>query len=514
MIDIHTLRENLRLLLNFSHYSNREIARHNKCSHQNVGRFRKILSTLDIDYDGVDILSDAELIQYIYPKKFLQCYDKVLPDFESHHREGLKKSKYRKSTTIQYLEYKAKHGDKAYGKTRYFELVRTNDKYRRIAMKQQYLPGEVLFIDYAGMKVHYTQGRKINESSIFVACIGYSKKLFAFATQDMTSKSWVYALSKAMTYYQGSPEVVQFDNAKAMVTKSGRLANLNDNAIAFARHYGCICDTSRVATPTDNGNAEAAVKFITQRVLVPMKSDMTFFSLAEVNAYLIQEIEKLNNLLFQKFAFSRNDLFYGEERAALSALPQLPYHAIHNQRVVSVPVDYMLLHEGHYYSVPHSLCHKKVLIQVTDHELIVRYQNKEVARHLVSDGQKQETRLAEHMKPSHLAELRKNKDVFLSWAQGISHDVERFIEKQYLLTKNPHSRAIGKRCSALQKLCDTCGEDVFSSACHYALSHNITTPTDLALVIRAKAFDTASEPNAVGHSNIRGKEYFEENSHE
>lgn len=514
MINNYKLRENLRLICCFGDNSNRKIALQTETSHQQVGRLRGRVIQLSINYNDIEELNDDELIKLIYPKRYEQHYAKVLPNFDEHHRESLKKAKFRKSCTVQFLEYKAKYGVKAYGKTRYFELVREYARKRRTVMKQQYLPGEVMFIDYAGMKVHYVVSGKLIALSIFVTCLGYSKKLFAFATRDMTSTSWTSGLSQAMGYYQGVPEVVQFDNAKAMVKQAGRLANLNDNAKAFALHYGCICDTSRVATPTDNGNAEAAVKFITQRVLVPMKSDITFFSINEVNTYLKKEVEKLNRMSFQKFSFSRNDLFDKEESMALNTLPAQPYRSINAQRIVSVPSDYMILHEGHYYSVPYGLHKKKVLIQATDNELTVRYQNIEVARHDLHAGQKQTTLLVEHMKPSHLAESRKNKDVYLSWAQGIGHDVEQFVEKQYQLTKNTHSRAVGKRCSSLQKLCNTCGEEMFSLACHYALSHNITTPTDLALVIRANAFKTITTPNIVDHSNIRGKDYFEEHNHE
>ena len=514
MIKVKLLRENLRLLLNFSDYSDRKIARCNHCSHQNIGRLRKRVSALDFDYAHVEKVNDTELFRLIFPKKFLQQLDRITPDFDTHILESKKKAKYRKSCTVLYLEYKSKYGQRAYGKTRYFELVREHFKLRSAVMKQQYLPGEVLFIDYAGMTVHYTSHRESKKLFIFVACLGYSKKLFAFATKDMTSVSWCHALSQAMNYYQGVPEVVQFDNAKAMVTKAGRLANLNDNAANFARHFGCICDTSPVATPTDNGNAEAAVKFITQRVLAPMKSDMAFFSIDEINAYLLQEVEKLNGTPFQKFLFSRNDLFQGEEKEALNALPLSEYRVINHQRTITVPSNYMILHDHHYYSVPYPLRHQKVLVQTTDNELIVFHQNHEVARHRLNDMPMKSTQLVEHMKPNHVAESRKNKEVYLSWAREISQDVERFIEQQYALTRNTHSRAIGKRCAALQKLCDGCGKETFSSACHYALNHHIETPTDLALVIRAKAFNEVAEPNTVGHSNIRGKEYFEGGNHE
>lgn len=513
MIKVKLLRENLRLLLNFSDYSDRKIGRCNHCSHQNIGRLRQRISGLNLSYAKVAKLTDRELFQLIFPRKFSQQFNKVQPDFDVHLAQLKKKAKFRKSITVLYLEYKAKYGERAYGKTRYFELVREHLKTHATVMKQQYLPGEMLFIDYAGMTIHYHCQGESKKLFIFVACLGYSKKLFAFATKDMTSMSWCHALSRAMDYYQGVPEVIQFDNAKAMVSKAGRLANLNDNAALFAQHFGCICDTSRVATPTDNGNAEAAVKFITQRILAPMKSDMRFFTVDEVNTYLIEEIEKLNEAPFQKFRFSRNDLFHGEERGALKPLPVSEYNAVSSQRVITVPSNYMILHEQHYYSVPYTLKHKKVLVHTTANELIVFYQNKEVARHKLSDTPMKSTQCLTHLKPSHQAELRKNKSVYLSWAQSISKDVERFVEQQYALTQNIHSRAVGKRCATLQKMCDKSGEAVFSSACNYALNHNITTPTDLALVIRAKAFDTTHEPNIVGHSNIRGKEYFEGGHH-
>ncbi len=514
MISIIKLREVIRLVILFKENSDRQNGRLSQCSHQMVGRIKHRLLLIALDYKSFENFTDNELKTIFYPAYSKACINRPLPDFQLAFQESLKKGKHRKSQTVQFLDYQAKYGDRGYRKTRYFELIREHIKNQRVTMKQQYLPGEMLFIDYAGVKLHYMQRGKEAYLYVFVACLGYSKKLFAFATPDMTSKSWTYALSKALEFYHGVPEVIQFDNAKAMVTKAGRIAVLNDIAKAFAHHYACICDTSRVATPTDNGNAEAAVKFITQRILIPMRSNITFFSQAEVNDFLIREVEKLNSQHFKKLNVSRDELFETQERAALNPLPSTPFKPFNVQKNIQVPSDYLIFHDKHYYSVPYHLVHKKVLVKVTDTEILVLYQNKEVARHKLSREQMGMSRLSEHMKPNHIAEERKNKSVFISWAHNISNDVEQFIEKQYSLTRNPHSRVIGKRCASLQNLCDKCGEEIFSAACHYALEHNIKTPTDLALVIRAKAYETKSEPNALGHQNIRGKEYYEESHDE
>lgn len=47
----------------------------------------------------------------------------------------------------------------------------------------------------------------------------------------MTSNSWILSLIKALMYYGGGPEVVQFDNAKAMVTKASKVAQLEIRAV-------------------------------------------------------------------------------------------------------------------------------------------------------------------------------------------------------------------------------------------------------------------------------------------
>jgi hypothetical protein len=118
------------------------------------------------------------------------------------------------------------------------------------------------------------------------------------------------------------------------------------------------------------------------------------------------------------------------------------------------------------------------------------------------------------MKPSHIAEERKSKDTFIRWAHEISDDVEAIIEKQYALTSNVKSRAVGKRCLTLQKLCDKCGEDIFSKACHYALERDWCEPKDIELIIRAKAWEEKNKPVAIAHQNIRGREYYVGGQHE
>lgn len=510
MISLNLAREVARILLCFKDYPDRYVERITNCTHQTIGRLRKKLVTLDInEWSCLEYLSDDEFKDVLYPKLKNRNIDKILPDCEEVIKQFHFKGKRRKTRLMCYQEYRIKYGkENTYGYARYCEILNEYFHSQHIVMKQQYLPGEIMFIDFTGTKLKYQVRGKEKYLNVFVACLGYSKKLFAFATKDMTSNSWMQAIVQALNYFGGVPEVIQFDNAKAMVIKASRLAILNDNARALAQHYNCICDTSRVATPTDNALAENAAKIVTQKILVMMNQDLQFFSEKEANTCLAQGIEKLNNKPFQKRQISRYTLFEQEELQRLKALPSTPFKSFHIQKSIKVPSTYLISYKAHEYSVPYSLVGKAVTVRITNSDIEIFYNGKEVAQHSLSDKEHGFTRLPEHMKPSHLAEENKSKETFISWAHNISDDVELIVEKQYHLTSNVKSRAVGKRCLTLQKLCDKCGEAIFSKACHYALERDWFDPQDIELVIKAKAWECGEHHHFVGHPNVRGRDYY------
>ncbi len=114
-------------------------------------------------------------------------------------------------------------------------------------MLQVFAPGEVMFIDYAGSTLSYQdEGQEVLVYA-FVATLGYSKKRFAFATKDITAKSWIDGIIAAINFCGGVPEVIHCDNAKSMVKKAGVVAELSHSAKEFSEHYDVLIDTSKVA---------------------------------------------------------------------------------------------------------------------------------------------------------------------------------------------------------------------------------------------------------------------------
>lgn len=513
---IHIIRDVLYYIFNFGHFSNRQIKAemNNVCSHQFIGGLKNKVTALALTWAQTIELNDDALKARIYSKVFSKETGKVEPDHEAVYQNSLLPKKRRKTRALMYIDYHNRHGDNALQQSQFYAKIRWQLKWRKAAMKQFYRPGEVLFIDYAGTRLHYQASGDSHYVYVFVACLGFSKKLFAFATPDMATKSWLSGLQSTFEYFGGVTEVVQCDNAKAMISKAGKIAKVNDNALAYSRHINFCFDTSRVITPTDNANAEATVKFITMNILVLMNTDLTFFSLAEINAYLLREVEALNERKMQTLGISRNAAFEAKEKAALGKLTSLPFELFLKRKTVQVPSTYMLNHEGNFYSVPHDLRGEKVEVIIREDSLTVYHKGIKVIRHDLTDESVKNKYVPAHMPPGHLAEANKNKDVYLAWASEISQPVVEFIEILYTKTSNPYSRKVGKVCSALQNLCTKYEKEMFSAACQYAVSHGYKTYSELLMILRTKVFEESVEPNLIHHHNLRGKSYYEGFSHE
>tara|TARA_Y100000034_G_scaffold136659_1_gene214720 strand:+ start:2374 stop:3912 length:1539 start_codon:yes stop_codon:yes gene_type:complete len=511
---MYLVREVLRLLHSEPMFKYRQIERMTNVSHQSVANIKKRFEGSSLKLKDVEKMNDDELTAALYPKETSRKSSKVLPDLKAILVECLKKHKTRKTIMLMYLEYKAKFGKQGYEKSQFYQLVSDYAKANNVVMRQVYLPGEIMFIDYAGLTVSYKMGKEEVTLYVFVACLGYSRRMFTFATLDMTSVSWCEGIVAAMNYFGGVPEVIQFDNAKAVVTTPGQLAKFNKNVFELANHHNCVCDTSRVSTPTDNGHAETSVKYTSQHIIVPMKRDLNFFSKDEVNAFLAVEVEKLNTKKMQKLNVSRNELFYSDEKQRLRPLPSVPYEPTVYRTEIFTPSNYLVRYKGNEYSVPFDLVHKRIEIKVKGNMLYILHQNQVRTVHQILDGKNNIVRLDEHLKPSHRAELAKSKENYLEWASEIGEATSLVVELQYKNLTNPKSRVGGKYCSRLQKLCKKYGEDVFEQACSYAYTHNMSSASDIELILKAKPFVIEKAAASVSHGNVRGADYFAGGNHE
>ncbi len=512
MMTISQIRLGIRAKFNMPDMTIRAQGRFADASHQSMMRLNIRCKAHCITHPIAENLADSALIKILYPKRDTHQTHKRPPDIEAIVTELTKPRGKKKTRTVLYLEYRSVNPDTALSRSHFFRTVNKVLKGSKISMKQLHVAGDVVYIDYAGTQIFYMRkGNKV-WVKVFIAVLGASKKLFIWATYGEKTEHWIDGMARMFKYFGGVTNTVSMDNAKALVKQPGLIANLTDNVQAFGEHYDVIMDTCRIAKGQDKSDAEAGVRFATQRILIPMITNHSFFSIDEINDYLAKEAEHLNDENFQGLSISRNDLFELNEKAALRPLPHESYKMIVATLRQKVPPNYHVKYLRHEYSVPYRLVGETVDITVNQSDLRVICEHKEVARHAIRLEPFGATTLPEHMPAEHLADMKSNdKSLNLSWARNTGKSVQKVVEAWYDKVGNPTSRVVGKRCTALKKLYDIHGGNVLNEACEYAALHGMSSPSDISLILSAhnhdKGFDSLPKFN-LAHQNVRGADYY------
>ena len=110
--------------------------------------------------------------------------------------------------------------------------------------------------------------------------------------------------------------------------------------------------------PRDKAAAEVGVQVAERWILAPL-GKRQFFSLAELNAAIAEQLRLVNARRFRGQPISRRDLFEELERAALQPLPIARYEFA-TWKPARVNIDYHVEFETRYYSVPYELARQAV----------------------------------------------------------------------------------------------------------------------------------------------------------
>ncbi len=162
---------------------------------------------------------------------------------------------------------------------------------RRPSAVLEHMPGEKLYIDFAGHTLPYVDREtgEIIHVQVFVACLPCSDYTFVMAVPSQTTDDFLYALSCCLEHLGGSPKIVVSDNLKSAVIKTDRYEpDLNRVMEDFANHYGFVVIPARPSKPKDKAAVENQVKITYNRVYARLRNEL-FFS-----------TEELNNAIFEK----------------------------------------------------------------------------------------------------------------------------------------------------------------------------------------------------------------------
>jgi transposase len=432
-----------------------------------------------------------------------------LPDFQTLQKE-LKK----KSVTLQLLweEYRSIHPE-GYGRSQFFQLYRDFVKTLHPVMRFEHKAGEKLFVDLSGDRPAYvdkTTGEIITVE-LFVAVLGASSRTFAVAVPDQKIASWIKAHIQAFEYYGGLTAIVVPDNLRSGV-KSACIYDPEINPVyaALAAHYQVAVLPARAYKPRDKAKAENGVLHVQRRILAALRHH-TFFSLNELNAAIAEELEKLNAKPMQGVGKSRQELFVEIDRPALMPLPPTRFE-IYTWKNAKVNIDYHIAVDHNFYSVPYTLIHKEVEVQLTGACVEILHRGKRVASHPRSYGRGDFSTLEQHRPHEHKKYLEWTPERMRQWGQSIGTHTAALMEKIIASQLQPEHGF--RRCLGILRLAKAYSPERLESACQLALQIGATRYQSIKSILKNNLEQTATTepepalPAPPDHDNIRGSNYY------
>ena len=154
----------------------------------------------------------------------------------------------------------------------------------RACMRFETPPGKQLQIDFGESRVAI--GGEIVRVYLFVATLGYSRRIFVQAFRHERQSAWFDGIEAAFRTSAGCPQEVLFDNARALVDyhdAATREVRFNARLLAFARYWGFrprACAPYRART---KGKDERGVGYVKRNAI----AGHGFDSWAALEAHLV-----------------------------------------------------------------------------------------------------------------------------------------------------------------------------------------------------------------------------------
>ena len=509
-LSVRKIREILRLRYD-SGLSARHIAKSFGLSRSTVAEYLRRARQCGLSWPLPDGLDDTELERRLFPPMpDRQGSSRPEPNWSVVHRELR-----RKGVTLDLLwqEYRAVYTD-GYQYSWFCEHYRHWAGKIDLVMRQEHRAGEKLFIDYAGQTVAVVDRRtgEIREAEIFVAVLGASSYSYAEATWTQTLPDWIGSHVRALTYFGGCPEILVPDNLKSGVTSPHLYEpDLNPTYLEMATHYNVAVIPARAARPKDKAKVEVGVQVVERWILARLRN-ITFFSLAELNAAIADLLVELNERPFQKIPGSRRELFEQLDKPALKPLPHVPYEYAEWKKS-GVHIDYHVESDKHYYSVPYQLVGQKLDVRLSAHTVEVFRKGKRIASHQrCYDPKRRYITLREHMPKSHQEHAEWTPERLVRWAQKTGPALARVFET--ILISRPHPQQGFRSCLGLMRLGKKHSDDRLEAACQRAVAIGACSYKSIDSILkngldRQPLPEPAETIQPLEHPNIRGARYYQ-----
>jgi hypothetical protein len=245
-------------------------------------------------------------------------------------------------------------------------------------------PGHQLQIDFGERRV--AVGGLSTKVFLFVATLGYSRRIHVRAFRHERQESWLEGLESTFRHFGGKPAEVLLDNARGLVLRHDaetRAVEFNATFLAFARHWGFrprACAPYRART---KGKDERGVGYVKRNAI----AGRSFASFAALEGHLDEWMREIaDKRVHGTTGEVPLERFARQEAQALKPIAGIPPFQALRELTRTVQADCAVEVDGNAYSVPWQLIGERVLVTVMDETVRVSHGGREVAAHARQAG--------------------------------------------------------------------------------------------------------------------------------
>ncbi len=478
---------------------------------------KKKFKTMDVTLKQLHSMTPKMVEQMFYPNAHPRK-EAPLPDFEKVYKKLTDKNS-KANLYFIWIDYKKLYPD-GYQYTQfkhYFkQWLDENHLESNLRMAINRVPGEIMYIDWVGdtLDLVYTDvPGELQTAHFFTTTLGVSTYCFVMAFPNEQTPNFLQGTIEALNFYGGVPKILKPDNTKAASIKNTKdVLILNKVYEDLQDYYNTVIVPAPPLKPRAKSTVENNVKWIETHLLEKLKG-RRFSSFSELNAEISIIIDELNNREFSKEKGNRKELFDKYDKPALKPLPHeslKPYTYV----IKTVPNNYHVEYDHHYYSVPHTYYKQEVTLKASYFDIIIC----DSMNHLICTHKRaykpfpKYITKEEHMPESHryyYLENKMNAESYKSWAKSYGPNVYELI--CMVIGTFRYEEQSYKSCNGILHLCKNNPKVFSDTAAKTCLESHIYNYTHFKkqlynLMNQKKTNSSGTLPE---HKNIRGKSHYE-----
>jgi hypothetical protein len=220
-------------------------------------------------------------------------------------------------------------------------------------------------------------------------------------------------------------------------------------------------------------------------------------------------LDKLNDRPFKKMPGSRHSLYQAVDKPALKPLPIVPYEYAQFKKA-SVNIDYHVVYDDHFYSVPYQFRGEVVEVRATSTTVEIFRRGKRIASHPRGLPDFKPTTLHEHRPKNHQQYGDWPPERIIDWAKKIGPSTAVLAEA--IMARQEHPELGYRSCLGILRLAKKFSDARLEAACHRALAIRGLSYKSVKSILESN-LDQRPLPEkphqlSIVHTNIRGASAF------